>query len=174
MFICSTLIFINQVSFTLYPANSRVGSGNLEALRVEQQSSTPRFDSTPVQINGNINLSKYLISSSGGRLHNQSVLQSHFVPLRHEWPGIRYGLENSFRGMSWRRGKQCDYKRDWLRVRSPLDEMKYLLFFLFCYFFILVSKQNAALSQHAMPPEFGWKWGTECLSTSFPLPTLLF
>ena len=35
--------------------------------------------------NGNINLSKYFISSSGGRTHNQSVLQSHFVPLRHDW-----------------------------------------------------------------------------------------
>ena len=24
-----------------------------------------------------------------------------------------------------------------------------------------------------MPPEFAGKWGTECLSTKFPLPTLL-
>ena len=23
-----------------------------------------------------------------------------------------------------------------------------------------------------MPPEFGLKWGTECLNTSFPLPTI--
>ena len=31
----------------------------------------------------------------------------------------------------------------------------------------------AALSsatQHAMPPELGGKWGTECLNTRFPLP----
>ena len=34
--------------------------------------------------NGNINLSKYFISSSGDRIRNQSV--SHFVPLRHDWP----------------------------------------------------------------------------------------
>ena len=29
-------------------------------------------------------------------------------------------------------------------------------------------------TQHAMPPEFGRKWGTECLNTRFPLPTLLY
>ena len=43
-------------------------------------------------------------------------------------------------------------------------------------FFALVSRLSAALSlaiQHAMPPEFGRKWGTECLNTRFPLPTLL-
>ena len=39
-----------------------------------------------------------------------------------------------------------------------------------------MSKLSAALSsatQHAMPPEFGRKWGTECLNITFPLPTLL-
>ena len=39
-----------------------------------------------------------------------------------------------------------------------------------------MSRLSAALSsatQHAMPPEFGRKWGTECLNTRFPLPTLL-
>ena len=28
-------------------------------------------------------------------------------------------------------------------------------------------------TQHAMPPEIDEKWGTECLNTKFPLPTLL-
>ena len=28
-------------------------------------------------------------------------------------------------------------------------------------------------TQHAMPPEHGKKWETECLNTRFPLPTLL-
>ena len=55
--------------------------------------------------------------------------------------------------------------------------MKYLFTFIFSfYFFALVSRQSAALSSathHAMPPEFGGKWGTECLNTTFPLPTLL-
>ena len=58
-------------------------------------------------------------------------------------------------------------KNDWLWVRFPLEEMKYLYF----HFFALVSRQSAALSsatQHAMPPEFGRKWGTECLNTRFP------
>ena len=29
-------------------------------------------------------------------------------------------------------------------------------------------------AQHAVPPEFGRKWGTECLTTKFLLPTLLW
>ena len=47
---------------------------------------------------------------------------------------------------------------------------------LYFQFFALVSRQNAALSsatQHAMPPEFGRKWGTECLNARFPLPSLM-
>ena len=47
---------------------------------------------------------------------------------------------------------------------------------LYFHFFALVSMLSAALSSathHAMPPEFGRKWGTECLNTRFPLPTLL-
>ena len=34
-------------------------------------------------------------------------------------------------GQSWRRGIKCDCKIDWLWVRSPLEEMKYLLKFIF-------------------------------------------
>ena len=45
---------------------------------VEWQNSTPRFASTVERRNGNINLSKYFISSSRDRTHHQSVLQSHF------------------------------------------------------------------------------------------------
>ena len=44
------------------------------------------------------------------------------------------------------------------------------------HFFALVLKQSATWSsatQHAMPPEFVRKWGTECLNTRFPLPILL-
>ena len=86
-------------SFTLYPAHSGVDRGNLmkdtpfptfcrimEAMRVKRQNSTPRFALTTERRNGNINLSKYFISSSGNRTHNQSVLQSHLVPLRHDRP----------------------------------------------------------------------------------------
>ena len=51
-----------------------------------------------------------------------------------------------------------------------------IYFNLYFHFFALVSSQSAALSsatQHEMPPELGGKWGTECLNTRFPLPTLL-
>ena len=67
---------------TPFPTFCRI----LEALRVEWQNSTPHLASTPERRNGNINLSKYFISSSGIRTHNQSVLQSHLVPLRHDRP----------------------------------------------------------------------------------------
>ena len=39
-----------------------------------------------------------------------------------------------------------------------------------------MSRPSATLSsatQHAMPPEFSRKWGTECFNTRFPLPILL-
>ena len=32
----------------------------------------------------------------------------------------------------------------------------------------------SSATQHAMPPEFGRKWGMERLNTRFPLSTLLF
>ena len=47
---------------------------------------------------------------------------------------------------------------------------------LYLHFFAPVSRLSAALSsaiQRAMPLEFGRKWGTECLNTKCPLPTLL-
>ena len=46
-----------------------------------QRRNLPRHQSKK---NGTINLSKYFISS-GDRTHKQSVLQSYFVPLRHDW-----------------------------------------------------------------------------------------
>ena len=33
--------------------------------------------------------------------------------------------------------------------------------------------QQARQKEHAMPPELGKNWRTECLKTGFPLPTLL-
>ena len=45
-----------------------------------------RFASIPERRIGNINLNKHLISSSGYRTYSQSRLQSHFVPLHHDWP----------------------------------------------------------------------------------------
>ena len=40
-----------------------------------------------------------------------------------------------------------------------------------------MSRQSAAVTSatlHAMSPEFGGRWGAECLNTRFPLPTLLY
>ena len=56
---------------------------------------------------------------------------------------------------------------------DPHSRRRNIYLNLYFHFFALVSRQNAALSsatQHAMPPEFGRKWGTECLNTRFPLP----
>ena len=51
---------------------------------------------------------------------------------------------------------------------------------IFIYVYIFISSLwcrggSAALSsatQHAMPPEIGRKWGTECLNTRFPYPAV--
>ena len=39
--------------------------------------------------------------------------------------------------------------------------------------FFMYSAALSSATQHAMPPEFDRMWGTECLNTRFPLPTLL-
>ena len=31
----------------------------------------------------------------------------------------------------------------------------------------------SSTTQHTMPPEFDGRWGTMCLNTEFPLPTML-
>ena len=63
------------------------------------------------------------------------------------------------RGQSWRRGTKCDWRHDWLWVRSLLEKMK-ILFKFILNFFALVSEMNLAKSG-------------ECLNTRFPLPTRL-
>ena len=82
----------NQIRFTLYPAHSGVGEGNLENLRILEAlflsgETQRRVASIPERRNENINLNKYFIASSEALTHNQSILQSHFVPLRH---GLNY------------------------------------------------------------------------------------
>ena len=70
-----------------------------------------------------------------------------------------------FIGWSWRRDTKCDCKIDWLWVRTPLKELKYLFTFTFSFLCSGV-EANAVLSSTR-------RWGTECLNTRFPLPTLL-
>ena len=69
-------------------------------------------------------------------------------------------------------GTKCDCKTDWLWVRSPLEGIRSIYLRLYFHFFALVSRQSAAFSFRT-PPEFGREWGTECINTSFSLPTLL-
>ena len=118
-----------------------------------------------------------MISNGTSKTDIICLLYLHFVP---------YDFVSSYiwGGQSWRRGTKCNCKTDWLWVRSLLEDMKYLLKFplllfhynLYFHFFALGSKQSGALSsaiQHAIPPEFDRKWGTESLNTNFPLPIML-
>ena len=72
-------------------------------------------------------------------------------------------------------GTKCDCKIDWLWVRSPLGEVKYLFTFIFSFLRSGVEAKRGfefcnLYASHAMPPEFGGKLGTVCLNTRFPLP----
>ena len=63
----------------------------------------------------------------------------------------------------------CGFDPHWRRWNIYLN--------LYFHFFALVSRLSAVLSsatQHAMPPELGTKWGTECLNIRFPPLTLLW
>ena len=48
----------------------------------------------------------------------------------------------------------------------------YIVIYLFITYFITNIAALASDNQHAMPPEFGRNWGTECRNTRFPLSTL--
>ena len=62
-------------------------------------------------------------------------------------------------GQSWRGGTKCDCKTDWLWVRSSLEEIKYLLKFIFSFLRSGVEARRTlnSATQHAMPSEFGRK-----------------
>ena len=63
--------------------------------------------------------------------------------------------QDSFCGASCGGGAQvCDFKHNWLRVRTPVEEMIYFIYF---RFFALVFRQSAALS-------CAGKWAAECNS----------
>ena len=140
---------MSTFSFTLYPAHCRVGRGNLalrhsvphsfcwilKALRVEWQNSTPRLPSTPEQRNENINLSKYFISSSGERTHNQSVLQSHFVPLRHDWPQIKWVLYLIIFFIN-----KINLEAEFETIKQSIS--LFILFINFFYLLILINKKK--------------------------------
>ena len=62
-------------------------------------------------------------------------------------------------------GIKCGCKINWLWVWSPLEEMKYLFKNVYFHFFASLS----SATQHTISLEFGAKWGTKCLNTTFPL-----
>ena len=79
------------------------------------------------------------------------------------------------RGRSWRSGTKCDRKIDWLWDWSPLEEIKYLLKFIFPFLRSGVEVKRGVEFCHSTrnASRIRQKVGTECLSTRFPLPTLL-
>ena len=92
------IIIINQIKIKSCTKQGRQREPSVKTLRsppssefwmrVEWRNSTPRFASTPERTNENINVNKYFTSSSGYRTHNQSILQSHLVSLRHDRPKL--------------------------------------------------------------------------------------
>ena len=61
-------------------------------------------------------------------------------------------------------------------VFDPRSRRWHIYLNLHFHFFALVSRLSAALSsatQHAISPELGKQWGTECFITRFPLTILL-
>ena len=81
-----------------------------------------------------------------------------------------YNIDHSW-GQSWRSGTKCDCKIDWLWVRSTLEEIKYLLKFIFPFLRSGVEAKRGVEFCHSTRnfPKIRQKVG----NTRFPLPTLL-
>ena len=86
-------------------------------------------------------------------------------------------IENELIGQSWRRDTKCDCKTDWLIVGSnpPRGDK------IFTSIYISISSlwcrgkaRRCVLPLNTQRLQFSRKWGTECLNTGFPLPTLLY
>ena len=78
-------------------------------------------------------------------------------------------------GQSWRIGTKCDCKTDWLWVRSPLEEMKYLLKFIFPFLRSGVEAKRGVEFCHLTcnASRIRQKVGNGVSYTWFPLPILL-
>ena len=74
------------------------------------------------------------------------------------------------------RGTKCACKRDWLWVRSPLEEMKYLFKFIFPFLRAgLETKCGVEFRQLARNASIiRRKVGNKVSHTRFPLPSLLY
>ena len=126
-------IFIYFFSFTLYPAHSRVGRGYI-VLRHPVHHFPPNSRGIAcwvADLNAarNINLNKYFFSSSKDRTHNQSILQSHFVPLRYDWPYcyylflfyITYEISPLWKLITWLKAQQFHCQEYTYYVLKRLD-----------------------------------------------------
>ena len=76
---------------------------------------------------------------------------------------------------SWRSGTKCGCKTDWLWVRSPLEEMKYLLKFIFPFLRSGVEAKRGVKLCHLTrnASRIRLKVGNGISYTKFPLLTLL-
>ena len=81
---------------------------------------------------------------------------------------------NNYWGQSWHRGIKCDCKIDWLWVRSPLEEMKYLFKFIFPFLRSSVEAKHGVEFCHLTrnASRIRQKVGNGVSYTRFPLPTL--
>ena len=62
--------------------------------------------------------------------------------------GLFYVIYKIFICQSWRRGTKCDCKLDWLWVRSPLEEIKYIFTFIFSFLRSGVQTKRGAGFRH--------------------------
>ena len=81
-----------------------------------------------------------------------------------------------FWGQSWYSGTKCDCKIDWLWVRSPLEEMKYLLKFIFPFLRSGVETKRGVEFCHLTrnASRIRQKVENRVSYTRFPLPILLY
>ena len=62
------------------------------------------------------------------------------------------------RGQSWRRGTKCDCKIDWLWVRFPHEEMKYLLTFIISFLRFGVEAKRGVELRHSARNASRTRW----------------
>ena len=87
---------------------------------------------------------------------------------------ILYNINKYFWGQSRRRGTKCDCEIDWLWVRFPLEEMKYLCI-IFSFLRSAVEAKRGVEFRYSTRVA-SWillKKGELCLNTRSPLPIML-
>ena len=115
------------LSFTLYRARCRVGRGNL----------------------GNL-VSRHSISIKTLPFPTfRGILEALRIKRQNSMPQFNNFIIYYIWGQSWRRGTRCDCKIDWLRVRSPFDEMNYIFTFIFSFLRSGVETKSGVVFRHS-------------------------